>query len=178
MVTVVAKRKLKLSKQRSRQAKAYATLLFIFIVGVAIGWLIAMSTRNKQPNNVVWSIDESVAIPSDLRRTLDKQVGCESYRGPGTPSGVGLWGVQQIEQDKFAKVVHGCSWSLDGYVMFYRENKLWQKIDPKVYFAPSQSGSGRSALPNCSVLEKYSISQSMEAFCIQSNGKAKANAIK
>lgn len=174
----MAKKKRKLTKQFNK-LKIYWKPAVLIVLSVLVGWLLHASSNNQEhPKNLIWAIDETVNVPRDLKRVLQKQNVCQSYRGPNTPQGVALWGVQQISKDKFAKVVHGCSWALESYVMLVKQDSEWQILEGKNYFADGLGNSGRSSLPKCEVLETYGIDQTIEPFCIDKNNKAKINSIK
>jgi hypothetical protein len=174
----VSKRRNKLSKQRRQQLWKIGLPLGLLLAGGLSGWLIkTLIIDAVQPSNLVWAIDETVQVPEDLRYALRDQQTCKSYRGPGTPNGVGLWGVQQISQNRLAKVVHGCSWSIEGYVMVVKQAGRWQIIEPSKYFAPNKNNTGQGSLPRCEILEEYKIDKAIEPFCITSKGEARANNI-
>ncbi len=175
----VARAKNTLLSKLQQQLKINLLPILFILGGISVGWLAhGITSSSDHPKNLIWAIDKTVSIPSTLRQELTSQNTCDAYRGPGTPRGVALWGVQQISKDKFAKVVHGCSWGLDGYVMLVRNGDDWQLLDQKTYFAGGQGNAGRSALPACEVIAKYGIDQTIEPFCIDKHGKAKLNEIK
>jgi hypothetical protein len=126
---------------------------------------------------LVWASEHTVTLPKDLRTFLEQQDACRDYRGPNTPTGIGLWGVYQTHNNHFAKIAYGCSWSLTSYVMAVKDGKQWKLIPPKEYFAPFSDGANQSqgALPLCSELDMYNIPAAIESFCIKADGTAQAN---
>jgi hypothetical protein len=176
-VITMPKRRPKLNKRQRQQLQRFGLPILLLLIGGLTGWFIkTLITDAIQPDNIVWAIDESVKLPSDLRYTLMRQDRCQAYRGPGTPKGVGLWGVQQISQGRLAKVVHGCSWNIEGYLMVVKDNGRWQILEAKDYFA-SKSNASQGSLPRCEILGKYKIDKAIEPFCISSKGQARANTI-
>ncbi|HSX23955.1 MAG TPA: hypothetical protein VLE74_02530, partial [Candidatus Saccharimonadales bacterium] len=115
------KKSLRLTRKQRKQALAFA-----LPVAIGLGGLIAgiIATRvlsgRKPPANLVWGADSSIRVPKELQAYLQTRRDCKEYRGAGSPTGVGLWGVYQLSQGKFAKIAYGCSWNLSSYVMAVR----------------------------------------------------------
>jgi hypothetical protein len=168
--------KLKLNKRQKAMAwtiavPTAAALIFLF-VGIVGTRLIDGNTR---PRNIVWAADKTVTVPSDLKSFLLKQDKCQNYRGKDTPTGVGLWGVFQMSQGKYAKIAYGCSWNLTNYIMVVKDKDGWKLLDPSAYFAPFASTTSTGVIPLCKVLDQYKIDKSIESFCIDASGTAKVN---
>lgn len=172
-------KKLKLSKKHKKQLQKYLIPAIFGIGALLIG---IFGTRiyinNSRPKNIVWAADKSIKIPLSLRKYLHSRDDCKDYKGKGTYSGVGLWGVFQVSGDKFAKVAYGCSWNLKNYVMIVREKNKWEILSPDEYFAPYKGSSSSGALPYCSQIVKFKINNEIEPFCIDENDNAKTNEIK
>lgn len=170
--------KIKLSKKRRLQLKTYGVPLLTGLLCLNIG---IVGTRlfeaRQNPRNIVWAADETVQIPSSLREYLEQKNVCQNYRGSTTATGVGLWGVFQVSQDKFAKIAYGCSWSLSTYILAVHENSGWKLLEPAEYFAPFKGSASTGAIPHCSVLQKYKIDKVIEPFCIAADGSARPNEI-
>lgn len=174
------KQKSKLRKARQQKLFGILSLLILGLIGVTAGLVAGkLSERQAAPTNLVWAADETIKLPDDLKQFLETQDSCNEYRGNGTPAGVGLWGVYQVAQDRFAKIAYGCSWNLSSYIMAVKQDKQWQLLQPPEYFAPFKDGidPNNGALPNCAVIEKYQIPATIESFCINADGMAQANAI-
>ena len=139
----------------------------IFILGVLFQVFYA---SRQQPSNLVWSVDSSVKVPSDLRRALEKQEPCKNMRGNETITGVGLWGVIQVEEQKFAKIAYGCSLTLTSYIMAIKQGDKWQLLKPVDYFFNTAQG-----VPSCGVISKYKIPASIETFCINEKSQIVKN---
>lgn len=172
------RKKTVINKKQRKQIKAIViplvSLAFGLLVGVFANKLLG---QQKTPTNLVWAADQTISIPKDLDKFLQSRQRCTNYRGVGTPTGVGLWGVYQVSQGRFAKIAYGCSWSLNNYIMAIKPGKSWQLIEPKEYFAPFNNGGDpdRGALPVCTVIEKYHIPKDIEPFCVNSDGSARIN---
>ncbi len=172
------KRKLKLSKRQQKQFKKFLIPIGIGLIGFLIGFVASnVISGSKKPMNLVWVADSEVQLPKDLRKFLEGQQDCREYRGTGTPTGVGLWGVYQIHKGQFAKIAYGCSWSLSSYIMAVRQKTGWELLKPTEYFAPFKDGINPSqgALPYCAMLEKHKIPSQIESFCITADGSAQNN---
>lgn len=173
-----SKFKVRLNKKQRLQLKTIGIPLLIGLVCLNIGIVGTRFFESRQvPGNIVWAADESVTVPGDLKRFLETKNDCKNYRGTDTPTGVGLWGVYQVSQGKFAKIAYGCSWSLSSYVMAVKEQKGWKLLMPTQYFAPFQGSTSTGAIPLCVVIDQYKIDKSIEPFCITTEGTARANTI-
>lgn len=172
------KKKFKLSKKQRKQLIFVVTSVGIGLTGLLLG-IVLMNVVNARnvPTNLIWASEPSVKVPDDLRTFLETRNDCEHYRGIDTPTGVGLWGVYQTSQGKFAKIAYGCSWNLNSYIMAVKQKQGWLLIQPAEYFAPFKDGvdASKGALPFCTVIEKYKIPKDIESFCIKSDGTAQAN---
>ncbi len=170
--------KVKLSKKQKALAWSFGLPLAAAILFLNVGIL---GTRyfesQKQPANVVWAADKTVNVPSDLRKFLQAKDDCKDYLGTNTQKGVGLWGVYQVSHSKFAKISYGCSLNLSSYIMAIKQDGKWTLIPPTEYFSPFANTQATGALPLCSQLEKYKIDKTIESFCIDAAGAAKANEI-
>ena len=172
------KKKIKLSARRRRQLKSFTPFLLAGIIGFIVGTLgLRILAGFNKPSNLVWAADSTVAMPKGLEDFLESQNGCKEYRGTGTPTGLGLWGVYQTSKGKFAKIAYGCSWNLVSYIMAVKQSGKWQLLQPKEYFASVRDGADPvvGGLPRCTVIEKYKIDKNIEPFCIASDGTAKPN---
>lgn len=169
---------IKLSKKQRLQLKTYGLPLLVGLLCLNVG---IVGTRlfeaRQNPRNIVWAADATVNVPSSLRNYLKDKDVCHNYRGVNTPTGVGLWGVFQVSQNKFAKIAYGCSWSLSTYVLAVHEKSGWKLLEPAEYFAPFNGSSSTGAIPHCSVLEQYKIDKIIEPFCISPDGSARPNEI-
>lgn len=175
------KRKVKLNKKQQKQLKKLLIPLGIGLVSLLMGIAgTSLFYNRRAPHNLVWAADSSVKLPKDLRKFLENKNDCREYRGSGTPTGVGLWGVYQASQDKYAKIAYGCSWSLSSYVMAVKQKTGWELLQPTQYFAPFKDGvnPAQGALPYCDMLEKYKIPSEIESFCIKRDGSAQSNPVK
>ena len=151
-------------------------VLFGLIAGyLGTGWVASIS----QPKNLVWAAEAQVKVPGDLKSYLQKRNDCKDYRGVGTPTGVGLWGVYQVEKGQFAKIAYGCSWTLTSYIMAAKQNNKWFLIPPTEYFAASDPSAARgsSNLPKCTELTKYKINKTIEPFCIDAANQPQPNSL-
>ncbi len=174
----MAYKKKKLSKQNRQKLKAIAMVVCAVVLGVLIGvGGTRLMSHQKPAMNLIWPADNTVKVPPDLFKFLETQNSCEHYRGNDSPTGIGLWGVYQISQNKFAKIAYGCSWSLTPYIMAIKQSNHWQLIQPADYFAPFKGSidSRGGALPFCSVVQKYKVPKDIESFCVQIDGTAIAN---
>lgn len=174
------KKKFKLSKKQRKQLISVVTPVGIGLTGLILGIILMSVVGTRRPTtNLVWASEPSVKVPNDLRRFLEARNDCEHYRGTDTPTGVGLWGVYQTSQGKFAKIAYGCSWNLNSYIMAVKEKQGWSLIQPVEYFAPFKDGvdPSKGALPLCTVIEKYKIPKDIESFCIKADGTAQANTL-
>lgn len=161
----------KLSKKQNATLRRIMYPVVIAVVFACVGYIGAMYTHGrKQPDTLVWAADASVQIPKDLKNFLQNKNDCNDYLGEDTRRGTALWGVYEVSQEKFAKISYGCAFSLTNYVFAIKTEGQWKLIPPAEYF---ESGS----LPLCSQLEKYNIDKSVEAFCVDAAGTARANAI-
>lgn len=171
------KSKYKISRAKQKNLTNLSRYLIPGVIGLVIGLSITTITATKSPSNIVWAADKTVVLPNDLRNFLLTRNDCREYRGTGSPKGVGLWGVYQVHNAKFAKIAYGCSNNLENYIMAVKTDKKWQLLQPTEYFAPfSDATEGRlGAVPYCSVVEKYKIPKDIESFCIKTDGTAQAN---
>lgn len=176
-------KRLKLKKLKKAQRKKLLSItmpvlagLFGLAAGIAGTRLLSGRTA---PANVVWAADNTVKVPTDLRRFLEAQDGCKAYRGTGTPNGVGLWGVYQSFKGQYAKIAYGCSDNLTYYIFAIKQKGTWQLLRPTEYFAPFKDAvdPSKGALPFCTVIEKYKIPKDIEPFCVKADGSAQANEI-
>lgn len=172
------KRKFRLSRSvRKKLKKLYLPVIYVS-VGLIGGLLIArIVSIIPKPANLVWAADNTVIIPADLQKTLINKNDCASYRGNGSPNGVGLWGVYQVSKLRYAKIAYGCSLNLNLYIMAVKQQDTWQLLNPTEYFAPFKDGVDptKGALPYCSVVQKYKIPAEIESFCINPDGTARSN---
>ncbi len=174
----MAKKKYKITKRHKQKLRQIGLPLSALLLGLLIGILVPkVLSKNNTPGNLVWAADNTVKVPGDLTAFLESQNSCQHYRGSDSPTGIGLWGVYQVSQKKFAKIAYGCSWGLDPYIMAVKQNNSWQLLQPADYFAPfKESPDGRrGALPLCTVVQKYKIPKDIESFCIQVDGSAKSS---
>jgi hypothetical protein len=176
---MMLRKKKKLSKRQRQKLLNIVIPMLVVLASLLIGSAITLILKNtERPSNLVWAADNTVQLPGDLTRFLRQQKHCEQYRGTGSPTGVGLWGVYQVTHDKYAKIAYGCSWSLSTYIMAVKQGKTWRLIEPTEYFAPFKDGANaeeKGALPYCVQLEKYRIPKDTESFCISTDGSAKSN---
>lgn len=142
--------------------------VLLILLSLLAGWLIRDAQAIKPKANLVWPIDNMVNVPKDLEKYLLKQDACKEYRGTGSPKGVGLWAVMQVEQSKFAKIAYGCSDSLTAYIMAVKDKSGWTLLPPVEYFANS---AGLDVVPKCEVVDKYAVPAKIESFCIDVSGK-------
>lgn len=174
------KKKPRFNKKQRQQLTKYLVRfgipVFGLVVGLGIGvvWVNIITSR-RVPQNLVWAADNTVKVPKDLQKFLLKQNDCRSYKGAGSPTGVGVWGVYQVAQDKFAKISYGCSINLNLYIMAVKQSGHWALIQPTEYFANVDTLSGNGYLPKCEVLAKYKITKNVESFCVQADGVGRAN---
>ncbi len=170
--------KLKLSKKQRKQLIHYGKPVLAGFLGLLIGiGATNLLASRRAPSNLVWAADSTVKVPKDLRAFLVAKNDCKAYRGAGSPTGVGLWGVYQVSKNQYAKIAYGCSWNLSSYVMAVKQKGSWQLIKPTEYFAPFKNGvdPSKGALPFCAVLEKYKIPKDIEPFCVKADGAAQSN---
>lgn len=161
----------RLWKQHKKRIKRYGTPL---VFGVAI-FLLGMFTQKTylaghQPLNIVWAVDKTVKVPQDLRQTLEKRDDCNNYRGADQPGGVGLWGVIQVEDNKFAKLSYGCSLTLTSYMLAVKQDNKWVLLKPVEYFSNTSGG-----VPVCTMITKYNIPGTIESFCTNDKGDVVKN---
>lgn len=164
----------KLQKYYKRHQKTFKRYGVPVLAAIAL-FALGIFTQNilherAQPTNIVWAIDETVKIPADLRKTLLKKDECRGYRGGDSPPGVGLWGIVQVEQGKFAKIAHGCSWSVTSQVLAVKSKGSWQLVSPLEYFSDTTQG-----IPTCNAVIKYKVPVSLEGFCVNDSGKLAKN---
>lgn len=179
-ITMSKKKKIKLSRAQKKQLYKFGVLSGVGITGLMLGIVTTVFLyHSNRPRNLVWASEPSVKVPKDLRKFLEARNDCEHYRGTNSPTGVGLWGVYQTTQSKFAKIAYGCSWSLSSYIMAIKQAQGWILIQPTEYFAPFKDAvdPSKGALPYCAAVEKYKIPGDIEPFCVQADGNAKANDI-
>jgi hypothetical protein len=172
------KKRLKFSRKQRKQIVRVG----LPVLAAALGLFIGVGATNlykgrRAPQNLVWAADKGVKVPNNLRKFLETKNDCKAYRGTNTPTGVGLWGVYQVADGRYAKIAYGCSWSLNTYVMAVKQKGAWQLLKPTEYFAPFKDGLDptKGALPFCTMVEKYKIPHDIEPFCIQPDGSAKSN---
>lgn len=171
-----AKLRIKLNKRQKARARAIGLPIVIGLVCFAVGVLgTKLVVASSRPANIVWAADKTVNVPGDLRTFLLDQDTCKDYLGTNTQRGVGLWGVYQVSQGRFAKISYGCSLTLTNYVMAIKQKGAWSLIPPTEYFSPFANTQTTGALPLCSQLEKYKIDKTVESFCVDAAGTAKAN---
>lgn len=171
-----SKLKIKLTKKQRLQLKTYGVPVLVGLLCLNIGIIgTRMFEARQTPRNIVWAADETVYLPTSLRKYLSGKQECQNYRGADTPTGVGLWSVFQVSEGKFAKIAYGCSWSLTTYVMAVQEKSGWKLLAPSEYFAPFKDSSATGAIPLCNVLEQYKINKAIEPFCIAHDGSARPN---
>jgi hypothetical protein len=172
------KRNLKLTKKQKKRFQSLVRPIVIgfggFIFGIV---LMILLQSDSAPQNIVWAADDSVKVPGDLRAYLESRDDCKEYKGTGTPTGVGLWGVYQVADNRFAKIAYGCSWGLSSYIMAVKQKTGWELLKPTEYFAPFKDGinPAQGALPYCAMLEKHKIPSHIESFCITADGTAQSN---
>lgn len=157
----------KLVKKHKKAIRKIGLPLILGLLIFGLGMLtqkIYMS--NQKPTNLVWAIDNTVQVPSDLRKFLGRQDNCRQYRGSGSPTGVGLWSVIQVAQGRYAKISYGCSFSLSGYIMAVKPAKTWMLLPPSSYFSSTSSG-----VANCEQVTKYKIPPTIESFCVNNSGQ-------
>lgn len=172
------KKKLKFSKKQITKIKVIALPIFTGLFGLMIGIFASNVLRDRHtPANLIWPTDNTVKVPKDLRAFLEELDDCNSYKDTDGPKGIGLWGVYQVSQGKFAKIAYGCSWSLTTYIMAIKQNDKWQLIQPTEYFAPFKEAvdPALGALPNCPVVDQYKIPKEIESFCVTNEGTAQPN---
>lgn len=176
----MSRKKKKILKKQRQKLVNLAVPMAIILSSLLTGVIATLVIINRNVySNLVWAADSTVRVPRDLEKFLGGQDGCKEYRGTGTPTGIGLWGVYQVSQEKYAKIAYGCSWSLSSYIMAVKQDNFWQLVKPTEYFAPfkDSTNAGSGALPYCSQLEKYKIPKDIESFCIKEDGSAKSNDI-
>ncbi|HUP26653.1 MAG TPA: hypothetical protein VM124_03355 [Candidatus Limnocylindrales bacterium] len=175
----MTKKFIKISRKQRQKFTRIGVPLLLMLSGSLVGMVATLIViQSAKPiENIVWAADNTVKIPKSLRMFLEKQHGCEHYKGTDSERGVGLWGVYQVSHDKFAKIAYGCSWSLSPYIMAVKQDDTWQLLQPTDYFAPFQGGIDhrQGALPFCRVVEKYKITKDIESFCINDDNVAIAN---
>lgn len=175
------KRKFKLSKRQRKEFRKLVPYFLVGLLGIIIGIAVVSAPfGNKNPENLVWAADHTVKIPKDLRNYLQSKDDCKEYRGTGSPTGVGLWGVYQVSRNQYAKISYGCSNSLSNYIMAVKMDGKWRLLQPTEYFAPFNDAADKrvGAIPHCAVVEKYKIPSEIESFCIKPDGSAQANELK
>lgn len=141
--------------------------VFLFLLGTRVQLI---NSERKQPSNIVWAIDSTVKIPTGLRKMLLSQNICKDYRGNNSPPGVGLWGVVQVEQQSFAKIAHGCSWTVSSQILAVKQKNTWVLIPPIEYYSDTVAG-----VPNCAAIVKHKVPISLEGFCLNDAGKLTKN---
>lgn len=171
------KKKINLNKAQRKLLKKYLPLGITAMAAFLIGLGVSNIGLKDTPSNIVWAADNTVKVPRDLRDHLSKQNDCKSYRGTGSPTGVGLWGVYQVHNAKFAKIAYGCSTNLQNYIFGVKTDNKWKLIQPTEYFSPFEgtTDSRGGAIPFCTMIEKYKIPKAIEPFCVQADGSAKIN---
>lgn len=125
---------------------------------------------HTQPKNIVWAIDATVPVPDSLKSVLMKRTDCTSYRGNNAPVGVGLWSVTQLEQQRYAKLTYGCSWSLSDHTVAVEQSGKWTVLKPGDYYADPNQG-----VPLCTAVVQYKIPPTLEGFCANDSGKLTKN---
>lgn len=167
------KRKKKNPSYKLKRNQIVLVGLCVLTVGILLGLITPVLLRPAIPSNLVWAADGSVSVPRDLRTYLSNQNDCKEYRGNGSPNGIGLWAVYQVEASKFAKIAYGCSSSLSSYIMAVKTEQGWQLLPPSEYFADAPGDNSKLFLPKCQFISDYKISKNIEPFCIESDGSAK-----
>lgn len=149
-------------KSLRRRGVPALVLLAVFFAGMVtqVVW-----QARKQPSNLVWGVDSSVKVPKDLKNMLLARDDCKDYRSFGSQRGVGLWAVVQIEQDRFAKISHGCSWAINNQTLAVKQSSGWQIVTSLEYFSDTAQG-----VPTCTAVIKYKVPIGLEGFCL--NDKA------
>ena len=168
----------KLSKKLQKYYKKHRKFIKRFVVPFIAAILLfglGMLTQNirqerSHPSNIVWGVDQTVKVPSDLRKMLMERDDCKDYRGGNSPKGVGLWAVTQIEQNKFAKLSHGCSWSVSNQALAIKQKNTWELIPAIEYFFDTTQG-----VPACTAVVKYKVPINLEGFCLNDAGKLTKN---
>lgn len=163
-----------LQKRYKKRQKFIKRVVVPFLFGVFLFFL-GMFIQNvrlerSHPNNIVWGVDKTVQVPDDLRKMLMNRDDCNDYRGGNSPKGVGLWAVTQIEQNKFAKLAHGCSWSVSNQALAIKQKNSWELVPAVEYFFDTTQG-----VPTCTAVVKYKVPISLEGFCLNDAGKLSKN---
>lgn len=164
----------KLQKYYKKRQRFIKRIVVPFLIGLFLLYLgmFIQSVRleRSHPNNIVWAVDKTVQVPSDLRKMLMNRDDCKDYRGGNSPKGVGLWAVTQIEQGKFAKLAHGCSWSVSNQALAVKQRNSWSVVPAIEYFSDTTQG-----VPTCKAVVKYKVPIGLEGFCLNDVGKLSKN---
>lgn len=175
------KKQFKLSRSSRKKIAKFGPYVACGLAGLILGAAAVSGwAASKNQSNLVWAADNTVKIPTGLQKYLQSQDDCKEYRGTGSPTGIGLWGVYQVSRERFAKISYGCSGSLTNYIMAVKISNQWQLLPPTEYFAPFNDATDRGvgAIPHCHMVEKYKIPSDIESFCIKSDGSAQPNNLK
>lgn len=143
------------------------TAVLVFFGGMFVQ---TVRQERSRPANIVWAIDETVKVPADLKKMLLKRDDCRDYRSAGSPKGVGLWAVVQVEQDSFAKITHGCSWAVSNQAIAVKQQQGWLLVPAIEYFSDTLQG-----VPSCTAVVKYKVPITLEGFCLNDSGKLSKN---
>lgn len=178
LMLIMRKRWLKLQKRFKYFIKKYRKQLIQFglpILLVVAAFFIGAARQqyiyeHTQPDNLVWAVDAGVVIPDSLKTMLKQRTDCEMYRGADAPKGVGLWAVTQVEQNAFAKLSYGCSWSLSNHAVAFKVGQSWQVIPPEQYFSDTTQG-----IPLCTAVVTYKVPAKVDGFCSNDEGKLTKN---
>ncbi len=165
------KKLVKVYKRYQKSIKKYGVPAFAALLIFLSGMIVQNIRQDRsKPSNIVWAIDETVKVPSDLKKMLLQRDDCKDYRSAGSPKGVGLWAVVQVEQGSFAKITHGCSWSVNNQALAVKINQKWQLIPALEYFSDTLQG-----VPSCTAVVKYKVPIGLEGFCLNDSGKLSKN---
>ncbi|HMS24057.1 MAG TPA: hypothetical protein PKB09_04630 [Candidatus Saccharibacteria bacterium] len=162
---------MKTTKKNSK--KSNSTLIFVLalLIGLFLGALLTMLINSGQKDVRVWSVDETVKIPSDLKNFLLKngKDDCLGYQGEGSPEGVALFAVQTVEGN-YARMKYGCSDDLSSSIVAIKRAEKWMLIEPVEYSNGNEN-------PFCTALEKYNISKNVEPECLDTEGSIQQNSV-
>lgn len=165
------KKLVKLYKRNQKSIKKFGVPLALAVLIFFGGMLVQMVRQERsKPANIVWAIDETVKVPAELKKMLLKRDDCRDYRSAGSPKGVGLWAVVQVEQGGFAKITHGCSWAVNNQALAVKQQQGWQLVPAVEYFSDTLQG-----VPSCTAVVKYKVPIALEGFCLNDTGKLSKN---
>jgi len=157
----------KYRKQLLRYGLPAILVVLAFFAGMARRQYVYEHT---QPDNLVWAVDSTVTVPDSLKVMLRERADCAQYRGADAPKGVGLWAVTQVEDNAYAKLSYGCSWSLSSHAVAVKDGRGWQIIAPEKYFSDTTQG-----VPLCTAVIAYRIPATIDGFCSNDVGKLTKN---